>query len=184
MRLNSSGIEDDRFFTSLDVQERDGVIESCLTYKRTGQQRSMNFETVPFTMQVNPSGGWSLGPSSVTPFGWVGELSVVSGNERRRIVARYGHQGVDQVVYVIETKSGGEAIPPSQPIQCEIVPCGDWLIWQPEPGVEVLLDARDRQMGDCTTCGLRWLDANGQHQQIVRRYDSTGQLESLSDVWP
>ena len=58
MRLNGNGIEDDRVFTSLDVQERDGLIESCLTYKRTGQQRSMNFETVPFTMQVNPSGGW------------------------------------------------------------------------------------------------------------------------------
>lgn len=184
MRLNSNGIEDDRFLTSLDVQEQNGVIESCLTYKRTGQQRSMNFETVPFTMQVSAAGAWSLGPSSVTPFGWVGELSVVSGEERRRIVARYGHHGVDQVVYIIETKGGGEAIPPSQPIQCEAVPCGDWLIWMPEPGVEVLLDARDRQMNDCTACGLRWLDANGQQQQIMRRYDNTGQLESLSDLWP
>ena len=81
MRLNSSGIEEDRFLTSLEVLERDGVIESCLTYKRTGQQRLMNFENLPFTMQVNCRGGWSLGPSSVTPFGWVGELSVVSGIE-------------------------------------------------------------------------------------------------------
>ena len=184
IRLNSNGIEDDRFLTSLDVQEHNGVIESCLSYKRTGQQRSMNFETVPFTMQVSAAGAWSLGPSSVTPFGWVGELSVVSGEERRRIVARYGHHGVDQVVYIIETKGGGEAIPPAQPIQCEAVPCGNWLIWMPEPGVEVLLDARDRQMNDCTACGLRWLDANGQQQQIMRRYDNTGQLESLSDLWP
>jgi hypothetical protein len=184
MRLNSNGIEDDRFLTSLDVQEQNGLIESRLTYKRTGQQRSMNFETVPFTMQVSAAGAWSLGPSSVTPFGWVGELSVVSGEERRRIVARYGHHGVDQVVYIIETKGGGEAIPPSQPIQCEAMPYGDWLIWMPEPGVEVLLDARDRQMNDCTACGLRWLDANGQQQQIMRRYDNTGQLESLSDLWP
>ena len=184
MRLNSSGVEDDRFLTSLEVEEKDGLIESCLTYKRTCQQRSMNIDTVPFTMQVNSAGGWSLGPSSVTPFGWVGELSVVSGEERRRVVARYGHHGVDQVVYIIETKGGGEAIPPSQPIQCETVPCGDWLIWMPEPGVEVLVDPRDRQMSDCTVCGLRWLDVNGQHQQIVRRYDNTGQLESLSDRWP
>ena len=184
MRLNSSGIEDDRFPTSLEVQERNGVIESCLTYKRTGQERSMTFETVPVSMQVNSAGGWSLGPSSVTPFGWVGELSVVSGEERRRIVARYGHHGVDQVVYIVETKCGGEPIPPSRLIQCETVPCGNWVIWQPERGVEVLLDARDRQMGDCTACGLRWLDANGQHQHIVRRYDRTGQLESLSDTWP
>jgi hypothetical protein len=64
------------------------------------------------------------------------------------------------------------------------MPYGDWLIWMPEPGVEVLLDARDRQMNDCTACGLRWLDANGQQQQIMRRYDNTGQLESLSDLWP
>ena len=184
IRLNSSGIEEDRFLTSLEVLERDGVIESCLTYKRTGQQRLMNFETVPFTMQVNSTGGWSLGPSSVTPFGWVGELSVVSGIERRRIVARYGHHGVDQVVYIVETKNGSEPSPPSQPIQCETTPCGDWVVWQPEPGVEVLLDARDRQMSDFTICGLRWLDSNGEHQQIVRRYDTTGHLESLSDMWP
>ena len=184
MRLNSSGIEEDRFLTSLEVQERDGVIESCLTYKRTGQQRLMNFETVPLSMQVNGRGGWSLGPSSVTPFGWVGELSVVSGIERRRIVARYGHNGVDQVVYIVETKSGGEPSPPSQPIQCKTNSCGDWVVWQPEPGVEGLLDTRDRQMSDFTVCGLRWLDSNGEHQQIVRRYDTTGQLESLSDVWP
>ena len=58
------------------------------------------------------------------------------------------------------------------------------MVWQPEPGVEVLLDTRDRQMRDFTVCGLRWLDSNGEHQQIVRRYDTTGQLESLSDVWP
>ena len=184
IRLNNSGIEDDRFLTSLEVLERDGLIESRLTYKRTGQERSMNFETVPFTMQVNPTGGWSMGPSSVTPFGWIGELSVVSGEERRRIVAYYGHCGVDQVVYIIETKRGGEPSPPSLPIKCEKVPCGDWVIWKMEPGVEILLDARDRQMNDCTACGLRWLDANGHHQQIVRRYDRTGHLESLSDVWP
>ena len=62
MRLNSSGVEDDRFLTSLEVEEKDGLIESCLTYKRTGQQRSMNIETVPFTMQVNPQvdGHWAL----------------------------------------------------------------------------------------------------------------------------
>ncbi|MDB4651270.1 DUF3598 family protein [Synechococcus sp. AH-551-E05] len=184
MRLNSSGTEEERFTTSLKVQERDGVIENCLTYKRTGQQRSMNFETVPFSMQVNGSGAWSLGPSSVTPFGWVGELSVVSGEDRRRIVARYGHHGVDQVVYIVETKRGNEPSPPSQLIQCKSTPCGDWTIWQPESGVEILLDARNRQMNDFTACGLRWLDSTGQYQQIVRRYDTTGTLESLSEAWP
>ncbi len=96
IRLGSSGNEDDRFPTSLKVQERDGVIENCLTYLSSGEQRSMNFETVPFTMQVNSSGGWSLGPSAITPLAWVGELSVVHGEERRRVVARHGFHGLDQ----------------------------------------------------------------------------------------
>jgi hypothetical protein len=60
------------------------------------------------------------------------------------------------------------------------------VIWQPEPNVELLLDARDRQMGDATACGLRWTNSNGQVHQIVRRYDANGYLENLSetDIWP
>ena len=185
IRLDGSGVEQDRFPTSLQVQERDGVIENCLTYLATGEQKSMNFESVPFTMQVNESGGWSLGPSAITPLAWAGELSVVHGDERRRVVARHGFHGLDQVVYIVETKAGGEPCAPSQPLQCTIRTYGDWVIWQPEPNVELLLDARDRHMGDNTVCGLRWVNPQGQINQIVRRYDANGYLESLpeADIW-
>ena len=59
------------------------------------------------------------------------------------------------------------------------------MIWQPEPNVELLLDARDRHMGDNTVCGLRWVNPQGQINQIVRRYDANGYLESLpeADIW-
>ena len=182
IRLGSSGREEDRFPTSLQVQEREGVIENCLTYLATGQQRSMNFETIPFTMQVNSCGAWSLGPSAITPLAWVGELSVVHGDERRRVVARHGFHGLDQVVYIVETKAASEPITPAQPLQCSTRECGNWVIWQPEPNVELLLDARDRQMGDATACGLRWTNRDGQVHQIVRRYDANGYLENLSDA--
>ena len=59
MRLISSGIEDDRLPKSLEIKKGDGVIESFLTCKRTGQERSMNFEAMPLTIRVNSSGGWS-----------------------------------------------------------------------------------------------------------------------------
>ena len=181
IRLGNSGSEEDRFPTSLQVQERDGVIENCLTYLASGEQKSMNFKNVPFTMQVNASGGWSLGPSAITPLAWVGELSVVHGNERRRVVARHGFHGLDQLVYIVETRAGGEPSTPSQPLQCKTRTSGNWMIWQPEPNVELLLDTRDRHMGDNTVCGLRWINPEGETRQIVRRYDKNGYLEPLSD---
>lgn len=185
IRLGSNGREEDRFPTSLQVQERDGVIENCLTYLSTGKQRSMNFENVPFTMQVNSSGGWSLGPSAITPLAWVGELSVVHGEERRRVVARHGFHGLDQVVYIVETKGGNQPSASSEPLQCKTRAHGNWVIWEPEPNVELMLDARDRQMGDATVCGLRWTNINGQSHQIVRRYDVNGYLKPLAvpDLW-
>ena len=185
IRLGSSGNEEDRFPTSLEVQERDGVIENCLTYISSGEQRAMNFETVPFTMQVNSNGCWSIGPSAITPLAWVGELSVVHGEERRRVVARHGFHGLDQVVYIVETRQDSEPVAPAQPLQCTTRTSGNWVIWQPEPNVELLLDARDRQMGDATACGLRWIIPQGLTHQIVRRYDANGYLETLSeaDIW-
>ena len=185
IRLGASGREEDRFPTSLQVQERDGVIENNLTYRATGERRSMTFENVPFTMQVSSSGGWSLGPSAITPLAWVGELSVVHGDERRRIVARHGFHGLDQVVYIVETRAGGEPCAPAKPLQCTSRVSGNWVIWEPEPNVELLLDARDRHMGDNTVCGLRWITPEGQSRQIVRRYDSNGYLQPLPepDVW-
>ena len=50
--------------------------------------------------------------------------------------------------------------------------------------MQLLLDARDRQTGDATACGMRWLQADGSTAQIVRRYDSRGQLLPLESTWP
>lgn len=181
IRLRADGSEDDRFSTTLSVQDVEGVIQTRLTYLDSGQQRSMNFRELPHTMQVCPSGGWSLGPGSITPFHWVGEICVVRGEERRRIVVRHGACGLDQVVYVIETKGSKPPEPPRPPLQCQIESQGDWSLWRPEPNVELLLDTRQRSTGDSTVCGLRWVGIEGEERQMVRRYDTNGMLQPLSE---
>ncbi len=184
IRMGADGLEDTRFSTTLDVSEQSGLIQTSLTYLESGQQRSMNFRELPHTMQVSATGGWSLGPGSITPFGWVGEMCVVSGTQRRRIVVRHGPSGLDQVVYVIETMGIHPPSPPQAPVQCQIEDLGTWRIWRPEPDVELLLDARHRVSGEATLCGMRWVEPNGDQQQIVRRYDSNGMLLTLTSSWP
>ena len=155
------GKEDERFNTTLSVKEVEGVIQTRLTYLSNGQQRSMNFLELPFTMQVSRSGGWSLGPGSITPFNWVGEMCVVRRDERRRIIVRHGASGLDQVVYVIETKGSKPPQPPRIPLQCQMERQGDWSVWRPEPDVELLLDTRQRSTGDATVCGLAGSESTG-----------------------
>lgn len=184
IRLDGHGHEQERFPTSLVVQDSGGMIQTCLTYCNSGEQRSMNFATLPHTMQVTSSGCWSLGPGSITPFNWVAELCVVQAQQRRRIVVRHGTSSLDQVVYVIETLDRQLTAAPSQPLSCAIDRLGDFTIWRPEPGVELLLDARDRHSGDATACGMRWITPDGSTAQIVRRYDSHGQLEEIHPSWP
>ena len=183
IRLRSDGREDERFNTTLSVKEVEGVIQTRLTYLSNGQQRSMNFLELPFTMQVSRSGGWSLGPGSITPFHWVGEMCVVRRDERRRIIVRHGASGLDQVVYVIETKGSKPPQPPRIPIQCQMERQGDWSLWRPEPDVELLLDSRQRSTGDITVCGLRWIGIDGDQRLMVRRYDANGLLQPLSESW-
>lgn len=184
IRLNHEGVEQERFPTSLLVQESNGLIQTRLTYCNSGQERSMNFASVPHTMQVSADGCWSLGPGSITPFSWVAEVCVVKAQQRRRIVVRHGTSGIDQVVYVKETLAGPATAEPDQLLHCGVEHQGDFTIWQPEPGVQLLLDARDRQTGDATACGMRWLQADGSTAQIVRRYDSRGQVLPLDSTWP
>lgn len=184
IRLHADGKEVDRFNTTLSVEEVEGMIQTKLTYLNSGQQRSMNFLELPHTMQVSASGGWSLGPGSITPFNWVGELCVVRGEERRRIVVRHGASGLDQVVYVIEAKGSTLLSPPRDTVQCQMEKQGDWSLWRPEPDVELLLDTRQRSTGDATVCGLRWSGIEGEQRQIVRRYDTNGLLQPLTDTWP
>ena len=183
IRLDGEGREQERFSTALIVQENGGIIETCLTYGNSGEQRSMNFTTLPYTMQVTRDGCWSLGPSSITPFQWVAEVCVVLSGQRRRMIVRHGASGLDQVVYVRETLDQQQVAEPHQPLQCAIAQVGDLTIWQPEPGVQLLLDCRDRQTGDATACGMRWVQADHGTAQIVRRYDTRGQLVELDPSW-
>lgn len=183
IRLSADGREDERFSTSLSVKAVEGVIQTKLTYLDSGQQRSMNFRELPTTMQISASGGWSLGPGSITPFNWVGEICVVRAEERRRIVVRHGASGLEQVVYVIETKGSKPPEPPRSSIRCQMESQGSWSLWRPEPDVELLLDTRQRTTGDSTVCGLRWTGINGEAQQMVRRYDASGMLQPLSEAW-
>ena len=70
IRLNDHGLEQERFSTSLSVQENSGIIETCLTYCNSGQQRSM---TSPAPAHHAGHYKWLLvlRPSSITPFtGW------------------------------------------------------------------------------------------------------------------
>lgn len=184
IRLNGDGLEQERFPTSLSVKDSDGLIQTCLTYGHTGQQRSMSFQSLPPSMQVCPDGGWSLGPTSITPWSWVAELCVVHQRERRRIVVRHGVSGLEQVVYVVEMQATSPAEAPLAPIQCRARSAAELVIWEPEQGVELLLDRRDRQIGDASACGLRWSLADGTVRQMVRRYDSDGSLRPLSQTWP
>ena len=184
IRLSGEGREEERFPTTLQIEERHGIVETCLTYEASGRQRSMNFQTLPHAMQVSEEGGWSLGPSAITPFGWVGELCVVNQQQRRRIIVRHGFHGLEQVVYVVEALGELRKLEPDAPLLCPAQIRGDWMIWQPEAGVELCLDTRDRQAGEATLCGLRWRDQCGRVRQIVRRYDVNGLLEPLASDWP
>ena len=52
IRLDHTAKEQERFSTSLEVEETEGIIQICLTYTESGRQQSMNFESLPPTMQV------------------------------------------------------------------------------------------------------------------------------------
>ncbi len=183
VRLDSTGKEQERFTTSLDVKENEGVIQTCLTYKESGKQQSMNFTSLPPSMQVTQTGHWSTGPNFITPWNWVAELCVGNQQQRRRIIVRHGVSGIDRVIYVVEAKQGSVQPYPSQPLHCRSTSFGSLLIWNPEPDVELFLDPRDRQQGDITGCGIRWCDQNGITHQILRQYDALGALSPLSDSW-
>mgnify|MGYP003326391947 CR=1 FL=1 len=168
----------------LEINSTEKTIEACLTHTHTGDQRLMTFNELPSTMQINSVGCWSLGPELITPWNWVAELCVVAERQRRRIIVRHSSDGIEQVVYVREARDQHVSTVETQPLNCIIRPCGGYSIWQPEPDVELLLDSRDRQMGDATCCGLRWFGSHGGSTSMVRRYGSDGTLHPISDAWP
>jgi hypothetical protein len=183
VRLDHTGKEQERFTTSLEVMEKEGVIQTCLTYKESGRQQSMNFESLPPTMQVTQTGDWSTGPNFITPWNWVAELCVVNQQQRRRMIVRHGVSGLDRVIYVVEAKQGIDQTIPLQQLHCQSTAFGSFLIWKPEPGVELFIDPRDRQQGDITGCGIRWCDDNGITHKILRQYNAAGALNPLADDW-
>ena len=61
IRLRADGSENDRFNTTLSVEDVDGVIQTKLTYLNSGQQRSMNFLELPYTHASEPSRGMDTG---------------------------------------------------------------------------------------------------------------------------
>ncbi len=183
VRLDHTGKEQERFTTSLEVMEKEGVIQTCLTYKESGRQQSMDFESLPPTMQVTQTGDWSTGPNFITPWNWVAELCVVNQQQRRRMIVRHGVSGLDRVIYVVEAKQGIDQTIPLQPLHCQSTSFGSFLIWKPEPGVELFIDPRDRQHGDITGCGIRWCDDNGITHKILRQYNAAGALNPLADDW-
>jgi hypothetical protein len=163
--------------------EKEGVIQTCLTYKESGRQQSMNFGSLPPTMQVTQTGDWSTGPNFITPWNWVAELCVVNQQQRRRMIVRHGVSGLDRVIYVVEAKQGIDQTIPLQQLHCQSTAFGSFLIWKPEPGVELFIDPRDRQQGDITGCGIRWCDDNGITHKILRQYNAAGALNPLADDW-
>ena len=183
IRLDHAAKEQERFSTSLEVKETEGVIQTSLTYTESGRQQSMNFRSLPTTMQVTQTGDWSTGPDFITPWSWVAELCVVNQQQRRRMIVRHGISGLDQVIYVVEAKRGLGPARPLQPLHCQSTSFGSLLIWQPEPGVELFIDPRDRQQGDITGCGIRWRDHNGITHQILRQYNAAGALIPLAFSW-
>ena len=183
VRLDHTAKEQERFSTSLEVMEKEGIIQTCLTYKESGRQQSINFGSLPPTMQIKQTGDWSTGPNFITPWNWVAELCVVNQHQRRRMIVRHGVSGLDRVIYVVEAKQGTEQASPLQPLHCQSASFGSLLIWQPEQGVELFIDPRDRQQGDITGCGIRWCDHHGITHQILRQYNAEGALSPLADNW-
>ena len=119
VRLDHTGKEQERFPTSLEVNEDEGFIQTCLTYKQSGRQQSLNFGSLPASMQVTRTGHWSTGPSFITPWNWVAELCVVNQQQRRRMIVRHGVSGLDRVIYVVEAKQGVLQADPLQPLHCQ-----------------------------------------------------------------
>ena len=183
LRLDATGVEQERLSTLLEVKETRGIIQTCLTYQNSGQQQSVNFKSLPTSMQVSDQGHWSTGPEFITPWNWVSELCVVNPQQRRRMIVCHGATGLDRIIYVVEARTGSQLPHPDSPLNCQSRPFGSLIIWQPELGVELIIDPRNREQGDATGCGIRWIDQNGNKLQILRQYNNAGLLTPRSDVW-
>ena len=98
IRLNGDGHEQERFHIAVGEGLR-RLIQTCLTYEHTGQQRSMSFQDLPPSMQVCHDGGWSWDRPASRPGAAGGTLRV----SERAPKNGAGVSGLDQVVYVVES---------------------------------------------------------------------------------
>jgi Domain of unknown function (DUF3598) len=184
IRLDSRGSEMERFPSSLQVEERGGLIVASLTNGSTGDVRSMEFAEPPPEMQISPAGHWSLGPDRIGPWPWVSELCLVHGDRRRRVVVRHGNEGIQSVVLVSEGRPGCSDAPPPAPHQAVISSAsGPQALWvlehTPTNRVEVQLMA-ERNFGMPQTVVLRWQPAGSSTLEIGRCHAASGLLEPLT----
>ena len=183
VHLDHNGVEQKRFSTSLDVTDTAGVIQASLTNLHTGRCQSMSFRELPVEMQLTETGDWSLGPARVGPLPWVTELCVVTGEERRRLIASHGVKAVERIVYVRESRLPQGVVPIAQPLDVSIKPRGSLQIWQVDGDVELLVDPKPRGSQEGALCGLRWHHPREGIQQVVRRYSPGGTLLPLDPSW-
>jgi hypothetical protein len=161
IRLDATGLEVERFPSSLEVQERDALVVASLTNGRTGSVRTMEFAEPPAEMQIQPQGHWSLGPDRIGPWPWVSELCLVHGDRRRRVVVRHGSDGIESVVLVSEGRPGQGDPPPPQPHRATMLPPAGagqalWLLeCTASSRLELALMAQ-RSWGTPQAVRLRW----------------------------
>lgn len=175
IRCGSNGLEQERFPTSLLVQDDAGTIEAALTYGHTGEVRRMRFPEPPAEMQVLPSGHWSLGPERIGPWPWTAELCLVHGERRRRVVFRHGSDMLETFVLVVEARPSRQEPPPPPPLQAQLLAPGQWRI-----GADLELHTRSsRSFADPVSCVLIWSPEPGVCLRLERRYAASGVLEPL-----
>ncbi len=186
IRLDASGLEIERFPSSLQVEQRGSRIVASLTNGNTGNVRTMEFEEPPADMQISPAGHWSLGPDRIGPWPWVSELCLVHGDRRRRVVVRHGSDHIESVVLVSEGRPGCADPAPLHPHRAEHLPHPgepDQQLWLLEttPGNRVELQVMgQRRFGMPQSVELRWQTKGGPWLEIRRNHAASGLLEPLA----
>ena len=194
VRLNASGLEQERFASQLLVADTGGLIEASLTNRSSGEVRRMTFREPPAEMQISPRGHWSLGPDRIGPWSWVNELCLVHGEQRRRAVVRLGSEQLESLVVVWEGRPGQADPAPAAPLQASALTTAGLAgggqgqtTWTIAAGLEIVLPDR-RWPGSPQSVLLRWQPRPGLLLEIARSYDAYGNLLDLGATggadWP
>lgn len=176
IRLDSQGLESERFGTRLHVHETGGQIEAALTYLNTGKVATMRFAEPPTLMTISPDGHWSLGPDKTGPWPAVMELCLVDGQRRRRLVVRHGAERLESVVVVVEARPGVVDPAPAAPLRATVLPVGDGSglgCWQLTDDIS-LTTALERRVGDPLAVRLCWRPQPGRELVLERAYGANG----------